>query len=85
MWLPEDRAWAMALLHVEADTCPDCNTPWGQATDPEREFGYDAEVIRCHACTASAVRVKAFQDGGGSQHGIHVRVIERDPKGVPGG
>lgn len=83
MWLPEDRAWALALLEVEADKCPDCGTPWGEATDPKREFAYDAEVIRCHACTASSMRVKAYQDSGGNPQGLHVHITERE--GVPGG
>jgi hypothetical protein len=35
LWLDEDRAWALALLDVEADACPECGQPWSEATDPE--------------------------------------------------
>ncbi|WNI16906.1 hypothetical protein [Actinacidiphila sp. ITFR-21] len=80
LWLPDDRAWALALAQVEADRCPDCGTEWGDATAPENEFEFDAEVIRCHACKASATRVKAFQDGGGNPAGLHVHIKRR--KGV---
>ncbi|MET8982142.1 hypothetical protein ABZX85_41820 [Streptomyces sp. NPDC004539] len=74
VWLPEDRAWALALLEVEADACPECRQPWGEATDQANEFGYEAELIRCHACTASARTVRAYQDKGGQAEGLHVRI-----------
>lgn len=77
LWLPEDRAWAFALLHVEADACPECHQPWGEATDRENEFGYTAELIRCHACAASARAVKAYQDKGGTPEGLHVHLERR--------
>ncbi|MDX3747450.1 hypothetical protein [Streptomyces sp. AK08-02] len=78
LWLAEDRAWAFALLDVEADACPECRQPWGEATDAANEFSYRAELIRCHACTASATAVKAYQDKGGKSEGLHVH-IERRP------
>ncbi|MFJ8154807.1 hypothetical protein [Streptomyces sp. NPDC094468] len=75
LWLPEDRAWAEALHAVEADTCPDCGQPWSEATARGAEETYTAELIRCHACTASAQRVKAHQDGGKhTTEGLHVHL-----------
>ena len=74
LWLPEDRAWALALMEVEADSCPECRQPWHEATDIKNEFAYRAEVIRCHACTTSAKTVKAKQDKGESVEGLHVRL-----------
>ncbi|MFD9405398.1 hypothetical protein ACFWA4_42115, partial [Streptomyces sp. NPDC060011] len=74
LWLPEDRAWALALLQVEADACPDCGQPWGEATDKANEFAYRAELIRCHACTTSASAVRAYQDKGGASEGLHVHL-----------
>ncbi|MFF7982278.1 hypothetical protein ACFZDK_24640 [Streptomyces sp. NPDC007901] len=74
LWLPEDRAWAEALHTVEADTCPECGQPWGEATDADNEFRYKAELVRCHACTASASAVKAYQDKGGKSEGLHVHI-----------
>ena len=59
LWLPEDRAWAFALLHVEADSCPECRQPWGEATDREN---------------ASAQAVRAYQDKGGNSEGLHVHL-----------
>ncbi|MGW8901665.1 hypothetical protein [Streptomyces sp. NPDC055753] len=38
LWLPEDRAWALALLQVEADACPDCGQPWGVANHNANHF-----------------------------------------------
>ncbi|MFB7360495.1 hypothetical protein [Streptomyces gardneri] len=74
LWLPEDRAWALALLQVEADACPDCGQSWGEATDKANEFAYRAELIRCHACTTSASAVRAYQDKGGASEGLHVHL-----------
>lgn len=77
LWLPDDRAWAVALLHIEADSCPECHQPWGEATDKGNEFSYRAELIRCHACTTSASAVRTYQDKGGKPEGLHVH-LERD-------
>lgn len=77
LWLEEDRAWALALAQVEADSCPECGQPWGEATDKNNEFAYQADLIRCHACTASATAVQAYQDKGGRPEGLHVHVTRR--------
>lgn len=77
LWLDEDRAWALALLDVEADACPECGQSWGVATAAENEFKFRAELIRCHACTTSAKTVKAYQDKGGAPEGLHVHIERR--------
>lgn len=77
LWLEEDRAWAFALLHVEADSCPECRQPWGEATARDSEESYVTELIRCHACTASAQAVRVYQDRGGSTDGLHVHLERR--------
>jgi hypothetical protein len=77
LWLDEDRYWALALAEVEADACPDCGQPWGEATDKEAEFAYKAHLVKCHACGTSAKAVRAHQDGKGDTDGLHVHV-ERD-------
>lgn len=74
LWLDEDRYWAEALAEVEADTCPECRQPWSETTNPENEFAYRAQVIRCHACTTSAKTVKAKNDKGESVEGLHVHL-----------
>lgn len=74
LWLPEDRAWALALAQVEGDACPECGQTWSEATDKANEFNYSTELIRCHSCTASARAVKAYQDKGGQSEGLHVHI-----------
>jgi hypothetical protein len=69
LWLDEDRAWALALLEVGEDACPECGQPWDIATDPKNEFAFTADLIRCHACTTSAQAVKAHQDRNGLRGG----------------
>lgn len=77
LWTEEDRAWALALAEVEADTCPDCGQPWSEATAPENEFEYEADLILCHSCAASAKAVRAHQDGKGTTDGLHVHLEHR--------
>ncbi|MFE7509755.1 hypothetical protein ACFU8I_00715 [Streptomyces sp. NPDC057540] len=74
LWLDEDRAWALALLDVEANQCPDCGQPWDEATDKDNEFAYQAQLILCHACTTSAKTVRSYQDKNGSADGLHVHI-----------
>ncbi|NUP23602.1 MAG: hypothetical protein HOZ81_47610 [Streptomyces sp.] len=76
-WTEEDRAWALALAEVEADTCPDCGQPWSESTDAANEFEYRAELIMCHACATSAKTVRAHQDRNGSADGLHVHLEHR--------
>ncbi|MFJ8027459.1 hypothetical protein [Streptomyces sp. NPDC096311] len=77
LWLPEDRWWALALAEVEADACPDCGQRWSEATAPDNEDAYRADLVKCHACAISAKAVRAHQDGKGDTDGLHVNV-ERD-------
>lgn len=77
LFTEEDRAWALALAEVEADTCPDCGQPWSEATDPKNEEQYKAELILCHACAMSAKTVRAYQDNKGSADGLHVHLEHR--------
>ncbi|MEU1496986.1 hypothetical protein [Streptomyces sp. NPDC005732] len=74
LWLPEDRYWALALLEVEADRCPDCGQPWCEATSPDNEDAYRAALVKCHACAISAKTVRAHQDKRGDTDGLHVNI-----------
>jgi hypothetical protein len=75
LWLDEDRYWALALAEVEADACPDCGQPWGEATAKENEEGYQAHLVKCHACSMSAKSVRAYQSKNNSDtDGLHVHV-----------
>ncbi|MGW1813278.1 hypothetical protein ACWCQM_06865 [Streptomyces sp. NPDC002125] len=80
LFTEEDRAWALALKEIEADTCPDCGQAWSEATDPANEFEYTAELIMCHSCATSAKTVRAHQDQKGSADGLHVHLEHRKNK-----
>lgn len=77
LWLPEDRAWARALLDVEAECCPGCGQPWEESAAPENEEAYRAEIHRCWACAAGARAVEQHQKGNGSTAGAHVLIRKR--------
>ena len=62
-WAETDWMLAQALTYLERHTCPECNTPLTQAYDPDLERKWQAELpIRCHPCTAIALRAKQYAD-----------------------
>jgi hypothetical protein len=77
LWTDEDRAWALALLQVEADSCPDCGQPWSETSDIDNEYQYRAELHRCHACAAGAKAVSRFQKDRGDMSGLHVLITKK--------
>jgi hypothetical protein len=70
LWLDEDREWALALLDLEADTCPGCGQPHHEASDPANEGRYTASPHRCHACATVTKAVRAWRESGGSSDGL---------------
>jgi hypothetical protein len=73
LWLPEDRAWALALAEVEADTCKGCGQPLSQSMRGENEFKYRGEVLTCHGCVGAAIAVQQRADqAGGDIRGLYV-------------
>lgn len=77
LWTDEDRAWALALAVVEADSCPDCGHPWSETSRTDAESTYEAQVLRCHACAAGARAAGTFQENGGDIRGIHLSITKR--------
>ncbi|WP_405019548.1 hypothetical protein [Kitasatospora sp. NBC_00070] len=78
LWTPEDRAWALALAAVEAESCSGCGQPLAQTLDPELEEMWRAEIVKCHGCATAARQVDGWQHGGGDARGAQVRVIRRE-------
>lgn len=63
MWTAQDRAWAVALVEVERDTCGGCGQPRSESTAAENEYAYTAEPERCHACATIRRASRKFTDG----------------------
>lgn len=78
LWTEEDRAWALALLKVEAESCRGCGQPLGDSTAPELEEAWRAEVIKCHACATAGHHLESWQKQGGDTHGASVHVTRRE-------
>ncbi|MDF5758620.1 hypothetical protein [Spongiactinospora sp. TRM90649] len=52
-WDDEQRAWAVALLDLEADTCDGCHQPLSETTLREAFEGYDvSDPAVCQGCKA---------------------------------
>ena len=65
LWLEDDRAWAIALLQVEAETCRGCGHPLSETTAYVKKNGrkfpahsYKASRLVCMACDAIALAAK---------------------------
>lgn len=66
----------MALAEVEADQCPDCHQPWSEVSLPAAEGTYEPHLMRCHACTAGATKLAAYEGAGGDTRGLHVSITK---------
>jgi hypothetical protein len=77
LWGDEDRAWALALLQVESEGCPDCGHPWAESSHADNEFAYQAELVRCHACATSIKARDAYEAQQGDVRGLHVSITRR--------
>lgn len=50
-WDPVERAWAIALIDVEADTCKGCGQPLSETLQRDAYEGYDAQPPAvCQGC-----------------------------------
>lgn len=61
-WLDGDVEWALETQRWLDSLCPGCGNPRDECMDPELEGAYEAEAVRCHACTArEAAAAKAAE------------------------
>ena len=54
-WRASDRLMAIALEQYEAMLCPGCGHAMHESMDKESDGEWQADVDRCHACTAAGV------------------------------
>lgn len=77
LWLPDDRAWALAFMDHEADRGP-CGQPHSESTRPENEDAYTVDEIGfCHAC--EALRAKAEGVPPGALFSVRLRSVSAAP------
>lgn len=74
LWTAEDRAWAMALLEYEADTCSGCGQPHSESTLIENEFRYESTALVCHACRAVARHAENLSETKANVKGLMIGV-----------
>ena len=73
-WDADDQGYALALLALESEACDGCGHPVSESMDPTNQFGYHAELLRCHACAAAD---KATEGDGVNRAGLRVKVVRR--------
>lgn len=68
-WDEDERAWALALLAVEGDTCPGCHGQMSETTAADAEGKYAASPpTRCHKCTAISQAQDAYHSNPNAKH-----------------
>lgn len=73
LWSPEDRAWALALAEVEADTCKGCGQPLSESMLAQNEDKYRSTLWTCHGCVGAAIAVQHRADQAqGDVRGLYV-------------
>lgn len=67
-WTQQDTDLAIAITEIEAERCDGCGHPVGESMDPDTEFGWKADALRCHACAARDRKARgmgeSFDDSG---------------------
>lgn len=72
-WDEDERAWALALLELEADACPGCGMPMSDTTATDSEGKYATPPpTRCHACTSIAVAQTSYHN---NPHATHTNAL----------
>jgi hypothetical protein len=88
-WDDAERAWATALLEVEADTCDGCGQPLSETLSLEAYQGYDVPPPAvCQGCKALHNRQRADAAAGDKDlHANRYQVVPtwRDPHDHTGG
>lgn len=51
-WLGSDTALAEALTMLEQYQCGGCGNDRRESMNPDNQFAYQVEAVRCHACAA---------------------------------
>lgn len=64
LWTEEDRRWALALIVEEGEKCPGCGGQIHETTDPELEFSWHAEAVRCHRCASQQREMRSHHRDG---------------------
>lgn len=64
-WTQSDTALALALQRIEATKCSGCGQDRRASMNPDQEFSWRVEPLRCHACATRdrAAAAHAKQDG----------------------
>lgn len=68
LWSQTDTDLAVALTTLEAGACSGCGHPRAETYNPEFEFDWRAEALRCHSC---ATRDREAAKGGMDTSGLH--------------
>lgn len=61
---------------MEEETCKGCGQSLADSMNPSLEDAWQAEVLRCHACTTAAHKAEAFAKNG-DPAGAHIHVHRR--------
>ncbi|MGH3504313.1 MAG: hypothetical protein ACRDQA_25955 [Nocardioidaceae bacterium] len=76
-WTDLDRGYALAWREEDMSTCDGCGQPYEESMDRKHQFGYTAEIVRCHACAAKDRAGKHYADADGADtNGLMVQLTK---------
>jgi len=64
-WKPDDVAAALAVVEADNAECPGCGGDLAKTTDPQHQFDWQAETIRCHNCATRAAESEGHDNRAG--------------------
>lgn len=73
-WTDEDRAWLIALLAEERQTCPGCGQPMDVCRDPSTARTWQVVHAVCQACLVLEADAEGRAESGRKQRGLYVGV-----------
>lgn len=79
----DDTVLAVALQHLDAAACSGCGQDRRQSTNPDNEYKWRADAVRCHACAARDRKAAAHEAAGGSTAGLLFSVHLPNDEGAP--
>lgn len=74
LFTAEDTDYALWFSEWERSICSGCGLPLAESTDPDNEFEFTAEPVRCHGCYVKETASEHFADPVKNRRGLRFRV-----------
>lgn len=80
-WTRLDTAYAVSLTLLDKLTCSGCGHDRRESMNPDNEFRYEVDAVRCHSCATRDRHIAALPEEA-SRAGLtfptHLKELKRD-------